>query len=228
MHEIIDLIATTRAIRRYRPEPIPDDDLRDMLWAASRAPSGSNRQGFHFVVLTEGQQAQAAKALLGHTFRSLWAVKRADDGYGVAGSDDSTPKSRMAATMTHFVDSFESTPCVVLACLRRHRMPLPTEGSSVYPAVQNLLLAARALGYGGVITQWHLAVEPELRELLHIPADVAIHAVIPLGRPAGAGHGPVRRRPLKEFVSLNEWGAAPEWAIDPEGTLFTQAGPPRR
>ncbi len=226
MQEFTELIATTRAIRRYLPAPIPDDDLREMLWAATRAPSGSNRQGFHFVVLTNGERAEHAKRLLGESFRAAWAAKRETDRYDVDPVDvGDSPKARMASTMQHFVDQFEQTPCVVLACLRRHRMPLPTEGSSIYPAVQNLLLAAHALGYGGVLTQWHGLVEPELKAALDIPADVVIHAVVPLGRPAGKGHGPVRRRPMAELVSLNVWGSAPTWAQDPEGTRFTQAGP---
>jgi nitroreductase len=97
----------------------------------------------------------------------------------------------------------------------------------VYPAVQNLLLAARALGYGGVIAMWQQGAEAELRSLLGIPDDVALCATVSLGRPAGGGHGPVRRRPMRELVSGDRWGSAPEWAVDPEGTQFTQAGPPR-
>lgn len=114
---------------------------------------------------------------------------------------------------------------VILACLVRYRRPTPTEGGSVYPAVQNLLLAARALGYGGVITGWHREVEDELRELLGIPDGVAIHATIPLGRPVGR-HGPVRRRPLGEVVYEDRWEQVAPWAVDPPGTHFASAGPP--
>jgi nitroreductase len=113
--------------------------------------------------------------------------------------------------MARFVDRFEETPVVVLACLVRHRAPEVTEGASIYPACQNLLLAARALGYGGVITMWHLLVQDELRALLGIPDDVALSACIPLGRPEGR-HGPVRRRPLTELVFEEAWGHAPTWA----------------
>jgi nitroreductase len=108
----------------------------------------------------------------------------------------------------------------------RHRHPNPYDGASVYPACQNLLLAARALGYGGVITIWHAFVEAELRELLRLPEDVAIAATIPLGRPAGR-HGPVRRRPVSELVYEDRWDAPAAWAVDPDGTRFTGAGPPR-
>jgi nitroreductase len=131
----------------------------------------------------------------------------------------------MAATMQRFVDRFDETPVVVLACFQRYREPHITEGASVYPACQNLLLAARALGYGGVITMWHAFVEDELRALLGIPDDVALAATIALGRPEGH-HGPVRRRPLAEVVFDDHWGASAAWAVDPEGTRYNAAGPP--
>jgi nitroreductase len=96
----------------------------------------------------------------------------------------------------------------------------------VFPACQNLLLAARALGFGGVLTGWHAGAEPALRELLAIPPEVFVAATITLGRPRGH-HGPVRRRPLGELVYEEGWGTAPAWAVDPEGTGHTAAGPPR-
>jgi nitroreductase len=128
--------------------------------------------------------------------------------------------------MEQYVDNFEKTPVVVLVCLNRYRDPSPYEGASVYPACQNLLVAARSLGYGGALTMWHLSVENELRELLSIGPDVALSACITLGRPQG-GHGPVRRRPLSELVYEDHWGSQADWATDPPGTAFTSAGPPR-
>lgn len=227
MISLLEGMATTRAIRRYTDDPIPDDDLATILWHATRAPSGSNRQPFRFVVLRDGPTAVSAKALLGGSFREMWAGMRSADGYETgSGADESSPKARTARAVQHFVDHFEATPVVVLPCLLRHRQPHPSEGASIYPACQNLLLAARALGYGGVMTAWHALVEPELRTLLGIPDDVFISATIPLGRPAGR-HGPVRRRPLAEFVYDDRWDAPAVWAVDPEGTQHTSAGPPR-
>ncbi len=224
---LLDGLATTRAIRRYTGAPIPEADLATILWHASRAPSGSNRQPFRFLVLRDGPTAREAKALLGRSFRELWAAKRQADGYDAgSGADAGTPKARMAATMAHFVDHLEEVPVVVLPCLVRHRDPHPSEGASVYPACQNLLLAARALGYGGVMTTWHTVVEDELRSLLGVPDHVAIAATIPLGVPAGR-HGPVRRRPLAELVYEDGWDQPAPWATDPPGTRFTSAGPPR-
>ena len=226
MISLLEGMATTRAIRRYTDEPIPLDDLTSILWHATRAPSGSNRQPFRFVVLRDGPLATEAKALLGGAFRDMWAAKRRADGYEAgSGAEGSSPKARMARTMQHFVDHVEATPVVVLPCLVRYRDPHPSEGASIYPACQNLLLAARALGYGGVMTTWHAVVEPELRALLGIPDEVAIAATIPLGRPAGR-HGPVRRRPLAELVYEDRWDAPAAWAVDPDRTEHTAAGPP--
>jgi nitroreductase len=225
---MLEILATTRAIRRYRPEPILESDLQQMLFAATRAPTGSNRQRFHFMVLTDGEAAMAAKSLMGKAAREMWADKRIADSYdNGTGARLDSPKARMAQTMEHFVDNFELSPAVVLACIKRHRAPSPTEGASVYPAVQNLLIAARVLGYGGVITMWQSGIEDELRAILGIPAEVALCCVVPLGKPAGGGHGPVRRRPMGELVSGDQWGVTPGWAVDPEGTRHTQAGPKR-
>jgi nitroreductase len=224
---LLEGLATTRAIRRFTDDPIPEADLSQILWHASRAPSGSNRQPFRFLVLRNGPGAVEAKALLGRSFREMWTTKQRADGYTTgSGADDTSPKARMGRTMQRFVDQFEATPVVVLACIKRHRAPTPTEGASVYPACQNLLLAARALGYGGVMTTWHALAEAELRPLLGIPDEVGIAATLALGRPEGH-HGPVRRRPIGELVYEDHWEGPAPWAIDPDGTRFTSAGPPR-
>jgi nitroreductase len=224
---LLEGIVTTRAIRRYRPEPVPPEALRAMLFAATRAPSGSNRQPFRFIVLTDGPKAQEAKVLIGQSARQLWVSKRSQDGYDRgSGAVDDSPKGRMARTMERFVEQFDTVPVLILPCLVRYRQPTPHEGASIYPACQNLLLAARAIGYGGTLTGWHHLVEPQLRELLKIPDGVFMAATITLGRPEGS-HGPVRRRPLGELVFEDEWATPPAWAIDPPGTRHTAAGPPR-
>ena len=221
--DLLTGIATTRAIRRFAADPIPEDDLASILWHATRAPSGTNRQPTRFVVLRDGPTASEAKSVLGRGFRQSWGRKSADAGLGSGSALDPTSrKGRQRAAMEHFVDHFEQIPVVVLACLVRYRAPNPSEGSSVYPACQNLLLAARALGYGGVMSGWHALVEPELRDVLAIPDEVAICATIPLGRPLG-NHGPVRRLPLNDVVFDGAWNQIAEWAVDPPGTRF--AGP---
>jgi nitroreductase len=200
--------------------------LATILWHATRAPSGSNRQPVRYVVLRDGERARTAKALLGEAFRSGWTEKREHERYDEgSGGDPSSPKARMAAAMQQFVDRFEEIPVVVLVCLKlgHYRDDHLSSGASVYPACQNLLLAARALGYGGVLTMWHYFVESELRATLAIPNDYAVAATIALGRPEG-GHGAVRRRPLDQVVFDDAWDEHASWAVDPPDTRFA-AGP---
>ncbi len=223
---LLEGICTTRAIRRYTDEDVPESVLRDILFAASRAPSGSNRQPFRFLVLTDGPKAQAAKVLIGEAARQAWGTKRTADRYDEgSGAESDSPKAAMARTMQDYVDHLDEVPVLILGCLVRHRAPYSVEGASIYPACQNLLLAARALGYGGVMTSWHLFVETELRKLLGIPDNVFMAAAITLGRPEGH-HGPVRRLPLGELVFLDEWGVTAPFAADPPDTRYTRAGPP--
>jgi nitroreductase len=207
---------------------VPAEALRAMLFAATRAPSGSNRQPFRFIVLTDGPKAQAAKGLIARGAQQVWTAKREHDGYDRgSGAEHLSPKARMARTMQQYVDNFAEAPVLVLPCLVRYRDPTPMEGASIYPACQNLLLAARALGYGGVFTGMHYHVEPELRVLLNIPDGVFVAGTITIGKPAGH-HGPVRRRPLSELIYSETWGSPPTWAVDPAGTTHTAAGPPKR
>jgi len=223
---LLEGLTSTRSIRRYTDEPIPEDALRDILFAATRAPSGSNRQPFRFIVLTGGEVAAEAKAIIGRGARAAWRAKRENEGYDKgSGNDPGSPKARMARSMEDYVDRIDTVPALVLPCYLRYRAPSPTEGASVYPACQNLLLAARALGFGGVLTIWHAFVEDELRTLLELPDNAVIAATITLGRPAG-NHGPVRRVPMSELVYDGRWGDTAPWAVDPPGTRHTSAGPP--
>ena len=115
-------LLSTRAVRRYTDEAVPDDALRDILFAATRAPSGSNRQPFRFVVLTDGAVAAEAKRLIGEGARRFWSAKREADGYDTgSGADGTSPKARIARTMQHYVDTYESVPVLVLACYVPYR-----------------------------------------------------------------------------------------------------------
>jgi nitroreductase len=223
---LLEGLGSTRAVRRYRDEPVPDEVLRAILFGASRAPSGSNRQPFRFLVLQHGPVADEAKRLVAQGARAVWGHKRGHDGYDRGtGERQSSNKSRITRTMQAYVDDFAKVPVLILPCLVRYRAPNPMEGASIYPACQNILLAARALGYGGVLTGFQKSVEPELRRLLHIPDAAFIAATITLGRPVG-GHGAVRRRPLGETVYEGVWGDTPAWAVDPPGTRYVTGGAP--
>lgn len=213
---LYEALITTRAIRRYLPADIPLDELNAILFAATRGPSGHNSQPFRFVVLRRTPEAAHARSLLAQGFAEAWRGERHDPP-----AEDNSRRARMARTMNEFVDSIADAPVIVVACnTDRHGRTDITAGASVYPACQNLLLAARALGYGGVMTQWHFPVEDELRAVLGLAPETRIAGVIPLGRPAGS-HGPVRRLPLADLVFENRYGEAAAWAKDPEGTRYT-------
>lgn len=227
---LLEGLLTTRAIRRYTDEPVSADDLATVMFAATRAPSGSNRQPFRFIVLRDGPRAASARVLLSRAAVEMWGQKRAVDGYDTgSGVDADSPKARMARTMELYTEQVGSAPVIVIAGLIRYRSPHPTDGASVYPACQNLLLAARAIGLGGVLTGLQSYVDEELRAVLGIPPapEVLLAATITLGHPQGS-HGPVRRRPLRELVFEDGWEEPAPWAQDPPGTRYTSAGPRRR
>ncbi len=138
---LLEGICSTRAIRRYRHEPVPEHVLRDVLFAATRAPSGSNRQPFRFLVLTDGPKAAQAKTIIAVGARRAWGVERTADGYHRgSGVDSNSAKASMARTMDDYVEHLDDVPVLILPCLIRYREPNPTEGASIYPACQNLLL----------------------------------------------------------------------------------------
>lgn len=168
-------------------------------------------------MLRRTPEAAAARELLGEGFVKAWAPQRQEPP-----EEDTSRRARMARTMNNFVDTIGDAPVIVLALVQDDLVRGDiTAGASVYPACHNLLLAARSLGYGGVITMWHRPVTQHLAGVLELPADVSIVATIPLGKPEGS-HGPVRRRPLNELVYENRFGEAATWAIDPEGTRYTR------
>lgn len=214
----VEGLSTTRSIRRYRDEPVTEEQLALMLHLATRAPSGSNRQPFRFVVLRDGPVALKVRALLGEGAREVWQEKKAKGEFPDLRPD--SPTARMLAAMDHYVETLSTAPVIVLPCMVRYRPPTVSEGASIYPAVQNLLLGARAVGLGGALNMFHGVKEPEIRTALGIPDEAFIAATITLGVPAGR-HGPVRRKPLNQVVYDDAWEGQASWAIDPPGTRFT-------
>jgi nitroreductase len=193
-----EAIFSLRAIRRLKPDPIPDVDLRDILEAAIRAPNGGNTQPWHFVVVKDPAQ----RAQLGTLYHEAWWAKRRDAG--IHRPEDLPRNYRMAMRLA---DEFGQVPVALLVCAT-------SKGSgtaaSVIPAVQNLLLAARALGIGGTITTLHPVVEERVHKLFGIPPTAQVVYCIPLGYPRGR-FGPNQRKPLTEVCSYDHWGAAPPW-----------------
>ena len=201
--DLMEAMGTCRAIRRFRSDPVPTEVLTDCLRAATYAPSGSNEQAWKFCVL----RSTEARELLGPAYRRGWHNTAALYGTQRPEPSDQSRRSRFARTMFEFVDNFEQIPLYVLFCARQHpNQPELFVGASIYPAMQNFLLAARERGLGGVITTWFTECEAELRALVGIPDGWKIAALVPVGYPRGS-HGPVKRGPLEDVVCWDEWAA---------------------
>lgn len=228
----LEVLSTTRSIRRYSRQAIPPEDLCKILYAASRAATPANRQGARYLVLSHTGAGLDARRLLAGAYRERWQLKASEEGWWEgSGERSDSRKHRAGRAMQQFVDDFETTPLVILGCTLMRFDPPPKyprtldpqyEGSAIYPGCQNLLLAARALGYGGTLSGWHSTVDRELRSILNIPDDVSISTVVTIGRPVG-GHGPLRRRPLAAVVYEDEWQQSAPWAVDPPGSRFVGA-----
>jgi len=202
---------TARALRRFKPDPIPEEVLFQMLDAAIRAPSGQNAQDWRFVIIRD----PALKARMQAWSQTPWQryiARYADDPAAI----DRLPRSQRLSlrSVEHLVHHLAECPVViaVLGLKGRHGTP----GGSTFPAVQNLLLAARALGLGGSVFNFPLSHEAELREALAIPENNQIYCLLPIGYPTDK-QGPVKRKPVGDIAYLDTFGSA--WP-------FAKAQPP--
>ena len=191
-----------RSIRKFRPEPIPMEDLRLIVEAAVKAPNGGNAQPGRFLVLTDRELIRGFGAL----YHEAWWAKRRDEGRPWTTREQIPPEERSTRAAAQLADEIKDAPCIVLAFSVR-----PGQASSVIPSVQNLMLAARALGIGSVPTTLHPQVMDRVNALLGVPPEVEFHLCIPLGYPRGR-FGPTHRRPTAETTFLNRWGGPVPWA----------------
>jgi nitroreductase len=211
---LLDGLGTARSIRRYHlDEDIPEDDISRLLFLATRAPNPGNQQNWRFIVLR--RDATKIRQMLGEAYRDGWREQRVSYGYDRLPPDQNSPKMRVGKTMDAFVGGFERIPLIIMACVAGVRETAYLGGApAIFPACQNLLLAARAMGYGGVLTTWHRRIEADVRRELGIPADTLIAATIPLGRPMGH-FGRMRRKPLHDCVFVGKWGEQADWVKEP-------------
>ena len=201
-----DAMRTQRAVRRLKPDPVDDALVLHVIELALKAPTASNGQNWEFVVVKD----RAVKARLASLTRKPWLV------YGtlarrVARNDPRT--LRMIDAVQWQVEHFEEIPVFVVACLRGLRLPFPPTiaGSyyaSIYPSVQNLLLAARAAGLGAALITMPLWSTFLARRALRLPWNVTPCAVVPLGWPIGK-YGPTTRRPVGTVTHLDRYGNQP-------------------
>lgn len=196
--DALEALETARAMRYLKPDPVPEALLEKLVWAATRASSPGNSQGWEFVVVRD----RAAKERLGAA-----VAGRMGRGIRAMPGEDGTQR-RMLAGAIHLLEHFADVPAWIVICGRKVYPPqAPSEAmvwSTVYPAGQNLIVAARALGLGATFTTFHLAAEAEFRAVLGIPDDVYLGVSVAVGYPARA-HGPVRRKPVGEVLHWERW-----------------------
>lgn len=200
------MLETTGACRFYRPDPVPDAVLVRVLDAARWAPTGGNRQPVRFVIVRDPD----ARRRLRDLYVPLWEAYA-----GRARSHPGAPPPRLLANADHFARHLDEVPVLIVVCAvlgdimatDRHLERLSVVGgASVYPAVQNLLLAARAEGLGTALTTLLCAVESDVRTLLEIPDGVATAATVTLGYPARPFPTRLARRPLADLCFADRWG----------------------
>ena len=215
MSELYEFMSTLRAVRRLKPDPIPAQVLERVLQAACWAPTGGNMQPWQVIVITDPELKQG----MADIYRPEWeryvdfARKRA----AAAGLDGDAlaAQERTIAAGDHLAAHMGQVPALLLFVADPARMAVTDAkldrismvgGASVYPAVQNAMLACRAEGLGCTLTTLHCYREDEVKALLDIPDGLATVALIPIGYPVGRGHGPISRRGPSEQAFLDRYG----------------------
>ena len=196
--EVFEALETARAMRYLRPDPVPEALLTRLVWGATRASSPGNSQGWAFVVVRE----RATKEKLGAAVR-----ERMGRGLRAMPTDDAMQR-RMIEGAGHLLEHFADVPAWIVICGRKVYPPqAPSTAmvwSTVYPAGQNLIVTARALGLGATFTTFHMAAEEAFRETLGIPPEVYLGVSVAVGYPARK-HGPVNRKPVEHVLHWDRW-----------------------
>ena len=208
--DLFEAIHTQRAIRYFRPDPVPDELIRVVLDAAIRAPSGGNGQPWSFLVLKDPETRRDVAQL----YKRAWAAS----GMERLTNDPDPSAARVYGTASDLAKEMAEVPVLIVPCIRVGGSSTTlTTGSSIYPAVQNLMLAARGLGLGTVITTLYKRYETEIKDILGIPDGVETAALVPLGYPASrARFGGNRRRPVEDVTFRDRWGRG--WATQENAT----------
>jgi nitroreductase len=199
---LFDAIYSQRAIRKLKPDPVSDEFVHKLIEAATKAPSGGNTEPWAFIVIREA----ATKQKIAEWYLDAW-----EKTY-VAGTNagENLPPNlvRVYGAADHLAHNIQNVPVLIMVCGKNaptsHNPHTAAYYGSIYPAVQNLLLAARGLGLGASLTTLHKMHEPEVKELLGIPEGVETIAMIPVGHPRGR-YGPTTRRPVEEVTHQERW-----------------------
>lgn len=195
---VIEAMETSRAMRFFKPDLVPEALLRTVLHAATRASSPNNTQAWTFVVVTDSEQRRRLGEALAPFAERVLTMPRPDD----------VSDRRTLAGAHNLAATFADVPVIVFVCVENvYPAHAPNEAmmlSAGYAASQNLVVAARSLELGAAFTTMHMTAEPQVRTILGVPDDVYIATTIPLGWPARS-FGPVARKPLDEVVRHDRW-----------------------
>jgi nitroreductase len=221
---LFDAMYSARALRRLKPDPVPDEIITKILDAAIRAPSAGNSQHWVFIVVRDPEQRHKLALIYRKASDIAKAIYRAR---GRPTHMTEEQYQRMMSSGAYLWEHMAEAPVLLVACLRdrpappREMLPLEVQavydqelvytdrirGASIYPAVQNIILACRAIGLGTLITTNHIRCEGEVKALLGIPDGVLTYALMPIGYPEDK-FGPVKRRPVSEVAFADRWGDA--------------------
>lgn len=215
--DLYEAMSNLRAVRRLRPDPIPADVMERVLQAACWAPTGGNQQPWRVIVVEGSEEKQA----LAEIYRPLWYryAEGLADRIAAMPEDDQPRWQRIAAAGDHLADTLADAPAILMFVADFRAMAVTDAkldrislvgGGSVYPPVQNAMLACVAEGLGCTLTTLHCLREQEVKDALSIPDPWATAAMVPIGYPVGKGHGPITRRPPTEMAFQDNFGQA--WA----------------
>ncbi|MCH8195357.1 MAG: nitroreductase family protein [Chloroflexi bacterium] len=208
--EFFEVIHTQRSIRRFKPDPVPDDLIWKMIDAAIRAPSGSNLQPWVWLVVRD----QAKREAVARAVRErLEAEGRLQEMRRNAEQLETASRRLSVRRAVELFENLAAAPVLIIPCLIGVTSPVSEArslfaGSSIYGAVQNLMLAARALGVGTVLTTPNIYVEEMLVKEFHLPENAIPACIIPVGFPDGQRFGPTTRKPAETVTYWDDWGAA--------------------
>jgi len=217
--DLFEAMRTTFACREFTDEPLSDDTLASILDRARFAPSGGNRQGWHVIVVRDRATREALAKLTVPAAKRYTAQRKAGENpwntVDPSSVDDVTVERTEAAAL--LIEPVLRAAVVLVLCVDLKVVACTDRfldrigvigGASIYPFAWNLLLSARAHGFGGTITTLAVSEEPQIKRLLGIPSHVAVAAVMPLGRPLKP-LTKLRRRPVAEFATRERWNGAP-------------------
>jgi nitroreductase len=211
--DVFEAITTTRAVRRFSDAPVSDEEIAACIRAAVQGPSGGNIQPWQFLVVRDAETRRA----IGGVYRRAYeryepALLRSLPPFRTP--EDEAVFRRMLAASRHLAEHLGEAPALVLVLMPAISMTLEdaagpldvgTPFASVYPAVQNLMLAARGLGIGTTLTTVYRIYQSEVRAICGVPERYEIVALIPMGRPRGR-FVPGRRRAAEEVTHWDRFG----------------------